>query len=144
MWRKGIWIGTISGLAIGIYMWLVEELTAIKVYILLMNVDFIPVIGDIDWPAPVEWLFHLIISWAIGMIYCFLLRSKQNSTVRMQWILAFVLSAIAFSTYFPLTLLAIKDTPAVTNMTAIVLWAAGHILYALLLKLSYNLKDSFS
>ncbi|WP_173916969.1 hypothetical protein [Halobacillus sp. Marseille-Q1614] len=140
MWKKGFWIGTASGLALGFYMWIIESLTEIKIYTLLMNVDFIPVIGDIDWPVFIEWLFHMIISWGIGIFYCFLLRNRQTNTVRLQWMAAYVLSAIAASTYFPLTILAIKETPSVTNIAAISFWLAGHILYATILKASYSIK----
>ncbi|GGF15608.1 hypothetical protein GCM10010954_12820 [Halobacillus andaensis] len=135
--KWGIYIGTTSGLALGIYMWFVELITEKKIYTLLMNVDFIPVIGSIEWPVFVEWLFHMIISWIIGILFCYIFMKKIKVTSKRQWGVALILSGMAASTYFPLTVLAIKETPEVTDVTAIIYWVIGHLLYAIVLKSSY-------
>ncbi|MCA1011309.1 hypothetical protein [Halobacillus halophilus] len=137
MIRWGFWIGTTSGLILGFYMWLVELVTGKKVYTLLMNVDFIPVIGSIEWPAAIEWLFHLIISWIIGVLYVYAFRRILKDSRRNRWFLALILSAFAATSYVPLTLLAIKETPALTDGAAILYWLIGHVLYAVVLKISY-------
>ncbi|WP_079480651.1 hypothetical protein [Halobacillus salinus] len=137
MIRWGLWIGTISGIVLGLYMWFVEIATGKKVYTLLMNVDFIPVIGDKDWPVIVEWLFHMIISWMIGILYVYLLKHWIKDTRKNQWGLSVLLTAGASTTYIPLTLLAIKETPALTDGVAILYWLVGHALYAITLKRSY-------
>ncbi|MGP4077231.1 hypothetical protein [Halobacillus sp. K22] len=138
MIRWGFWIGTTSGLVLGFYMWLVELVTGEKVYTLLMNVDFIPVIGSIEWPVVIEWLFHLIISWIIGVLYVYAFRRVLKDTSRNRWSLALILSAFAATSYVPLTLLAIKETPALTDGAAIFYWLIGHVLYAVVLKMSYH------
>ncbi|SFG00399.1 hypothetical protein SAMN05216353_11816 [Halobacillus alkaliphilus] len=137
MIRWGFWIGTTSGLVLGFYMWLVELVTGEKVYTLLMNVDFIPVIGSIEWPVAIEWLFHLIISWIIGVLYVYAFRRVLKDTKGNRWSLALILSAFAATSYVPLTLLAIKETPALTDGAAILYWLIGHVLYAVVLKISY-------
>ncbi|MFD1017829.1 hypothetical protein [Thalassobacillus hwangdonensis] len=138
MLKKGIWIGTVSGFALGIFLWLMEEVTGQRVYTLLMNVDFIPVIGDIEWPFFMEWLFHLIISWGIGIVYVYLLKSKMRDDQGHRWSLALTLSTLAALTYFPLTELAIKPTPDLDNLIAITYWTIGHIIYSIVLKISYK------
>ncbi|GGC74407.1 hypothetical protein GCM10007216_01260 [Thalassobacillus devorans] len=138
MYRNGLWVGTTAGLAIGIFLWIVEKATGIKVYTLLMNVDFIPWIGKIAWPFYVEWLFHLIISWGIGMIFVYLLRNSMIDSHSHQWSLALTLATLAGLTYFPLTALAIKETPAIDSISAIFFWSAGHGLYAVVMKLTYR------
>lgn len=137
MIRWGVFIGTTSGIVLGLYMWFVEQVTGKKVYTLLMNVDFIPVIGNIDWPVLMEWLFHMVISWIIGILYSYAFMRKLKETNRNRWVLAILLTAIAATTYVPLTILAIKETPALTDGTAILYWLIGHVLYAFTLKKSY-------
>lgn len=137
MIRWGLWIGTISGVILGLYMWFVEMATGKKIYTLLMNVDFIPLIGSIDWPVYMEWLFHMMISWTIGILYVYLLKQRVTNTRRNQWFLSVILSAMAAMTYMPLTRLAIKETPPLTDGVAILYWLIGHILYAITLKRSY-------
>ncbi|RWZ55171.1 hypothetical protein EQV77_11005 [Halobacillus fulvus] len=138
MVRWGLWIGTISGIVLGVYMWFVELATGKLVYTLLMNVDFIPVIGDIEWPAFIEFLFHMIVSWIIGILFVFTLKHWLEDTNKNQWLLSIVLTAIASTTYVPLTILAIKETPALTDGVAILYWLIGHVLYAVTLKRSYK------
>ncbi|MFC7321193.1 hypothetical protein [Halobacillus campisalis] len=137
MFKWGVYIGTTSGIALGLYMWIVELVTEIKVYTLLMNVDFIPVIGDIHWPVYIEWLFHMIISWGIGVLFCYLFMKKIKVTMKRQWIAAFILAGGAATSYFPLTALAIKETPGLFDLTAITYWLIGHAIYAIVLKSSY-------
>ncbi|MCA0969617.1 hypothetical protein LCM20_03295 [Halobacillus litoralis] len=137
MIRWGIWIGTISGIVLGLFLWFVEMATGRKVYTLLMNVDFIPVIGDIEWPVYMEWLFHMIISWIIGILYVYILKHWIQDTRRNQWGLSILLTAFASTTYVPLTILAIKETPSLTDGVAILYWLIGHVLYAITLKKAY-------
>ncbi|ARI78049.1 hypothetical protein [Halobacillus mangrovi] len=139
MIRWGIWIGSTSGIVLGMYMWYVELVTGKKIYTLLMNVDFIPVIGSIDWPVVMEWLFHMVISWVIGILFAYVfMRKRLKPTNRNQWLLAIILSVVAATTYVPLTILAIKETPALTDGIAILYWLVGHALYAITLKKSYH------
>ncbi|MBH0228767.1 hypothetical protein [Halobacillus yeomjeoni] len=138
MVRWGLWIGTTSGVVLGMYMWFVELVTGKKVYTLLMNVDFIPVIGGIEWPVIIEWFFHMIISWVIGIIYVLAFtRGFLKETSRNLWLLSIGLTAFAATTYVPLTLLAIKETPAVTDVEAVIYWLVGHALYAITLRKTY-------
>lgn len=139
MYRTGLLVGTIAGMALGIVLWAAEAATGIKVYTLLMNVDFIPWIGQIDWPVYMEWFFHMIISWGIGVIYVFLLHYSVSDAPIHQWSLALTLATLAGLTYFPLTALAIKETPAIDDIAAIAIWSAGHGLYAVVMKLIYRM-----
>lgn len=138
MIRSGLFIGTTSGIVLGLYMWFVEQMTGKKIYTLLMNIDFIPVIGDIDWPVFMEWFFHMVISWIIGLLYAYAFMYRLKETNRSRWVLAIALTAFAAMTYVPLTLLADKETPALTDGAAIMFWLIGHVLYAVTLKKSYD------
>ncbi|WP_390217193.1 hypothetical protein [Halobacillus seohaensis] len=121
----------------GLYMWIVELTSEKQVYTLLMNVDFIPIIGSIEWPVFIEWMFHMIISWGIGIIFCYIFMKKVTATSKRQWKVAIVLAGFAALTYFPLTLLSVQETPRIADIVAISYWLIGHMLYAIVLKLSF-------
>ncbi|WP_058308155.1 hypothetical protein [Gracilibacillus massiliensis] len=124
---KSILIGTIAGFVLGLFLWWMEIMTGEKVYTLLLNVDFI--FQEIALPLWIEWLFHLIISWILVYIYLILL--PVCKTMVSRWLVILILSFFAASSYIPLTILAIKETPALTNEIAILIWLIGHFFYGL-------------
>lgn len=69
--KRGIWAGFWSGIILGFFLKALQGLTDIKVYTLLLNVDFIAYIGDIIWPEWIQFLFHLLVSLAIGLALSF-------------------------------------------------------------------------
>ncbi|WP_181349160.1 hypothetical protein [Thalassobacillus sp. CUG 92003] len=135
---KGIKIGTIAGTIIGFLLLLMEKSTGKKVYTLLMNVDFLPIIGSISWPFYMEWLFHLMLSCAIGMVLVAILSYVSPSRHQQRWLAASVLSLGAALSYFPLTILAVKETPDVADPTALGGWMVSHLVYAVVLKKCYD------
>lgn len=137
--KIGTWIGTIAGVALGSLLYGVEKLTGLKVYALLMNVDFIPGVRHAMGNPVMEWLLHLMISWVIGIGFVYILDKwhKENSSLR--YALSALLSFGAASTYVPLTLLARQSTPAVTDMRSVSYWLAAHTLYGLTLVSSYDM-----
>ncbi|WP_226037680.1 hypothetical protein [Aquibacillus saliphilus] len=128
--------GTLSALGLGIFLWFMEELTGKKVYTLLLNVDFIPIIGNDSLPLMIEWFFHIVISWGITMIIVLLLHTQPNPTNSFYFAVVFVLTSIACLSYIPLTLVSVKETPNLFDFQAILYWIIGHILYAIILKKS--------
>ncbi|SNZ14316.1 hypothetical protein SAMN05421503_2333 [Terribacillus aidingensis] len=52
--------GGIAGLILSEWMFLCQQLTGIRVYTLLMNVDFIPVLKQVKWNKRMLNAFHLI------------------------------------------------------------------------------------
>ncbi|RCW69719.1 hypothetical protein [Saliterribacillus persicus] len=135
---KGVWLGTISGFVLGFFLWSIEELFHLKVYTLLLNVDFIPLLSDINLTIVGEWFLHLIISWAISLVFLLFL-TKKSRTNRQVYIVAGLLCGGAALSYFPLTFLANKETPALFDGFAIVTWMIGHVIYGLIL-IIYALK----
>lgn len=125
---KGIFIGIVSGILLGLTLKLLQGLTGIKVYILLLNVDFIPYLGAVQWPELMEFIFHLIVSCLIGMVFVMIVHRFKLAGISV-WITSFALSLPAFLLYFPLSSLAIKDVPAPHDPTAILLWLTGHLVY---------------
>ncbi|MCA1062223.1 hypothetical protein QTG56_18935 [Rossellomorea sp. AcN35-11] len=138
---SGTVIGLVSGTLLGLFLKGMQSITGILVYVLLLNVDFIPVIGDIDWSEWMEFVFHLSISCIIGIGFAVLM-DRMKISRSGAWLLSFLLTAPTVLLYFPLSYLAIKDVPGLWDREAIMLWTAGHILYALSLPPLYRLTAS--
>lgn len=135
--------GTIGGLLLGLSLKLAETFTGIKVYTLLLNVDFIPIIGDVAWSEPIEFFFHLWIAWLIAGVYAFLLE-HITFFKQQRWLSALLLTLPTIPLYFPLTLLAQKETPSPTDGMAFFIWTAAHLLYMLTLPLCFPKKKNNS
>ena len=127
-----------SGSLLGVFLKLMQNITNINVYVLLLNVDFLPLIGKVSWPESIEFLFHLLISCVLGVTFIFLIK-KANLSSQKIWLLSFALTLPTVFLYFPLSYLAIKDVPGLLNFKAIYLWTLGHLLYALSLPPIYFL-----
>ncbi|MDO6850135.1 hypothetical protein Q4S57_19515 [Priestia megaterium] len=137
MLRLGISIGMLSGIILGLCLKWIEWLTGKQVYTLLLNVDFIPIIGPIQWPEWVEFVFHLLIAAAIGIVFVYIVGKLNNMSIRKIVLCSFLLTLPTIPLYFPLTLLALKPTPAVDDAVAIFYWTAGHLIFAAALVLGY-------
>ncbi|MCA1029917.1 hypothetical protein LCL95_02575 [Bacillus timonensis] len=140
--RCGLLIGFISGIVLAVFLKSVEIIFSIKVYTLLLNVDFIPIIGSIKWSELVELTFHLFISILIGIIYCLIVTGSRFA--RFKWkkrisyyFVALLLTFPTIFLYFPLTILAYKETPEINDWVAFSWWTIGHILYSLSLSYFY-------
>ncbi|MCA1053365.1 hypothetical protein LCM10_00100 [Rossellomorea aquimaris] len=132
----GFFIGIGSGIILGLVLKFLQALTGIKVYVLLLNVDFIPYFGDVHWSEWAEFLFHLVVSTILGILFVFLIRIFRLSG-RAIWLTASVLTFPAFLLYFPLSLLAIKEVPDVFDPGGITLWFIGHVIYGATLPILY-------
>ncbi|MGD6833162.1 hypothetical protein ACQCT5_13415 [Sutcliffiella halmapala] len=133
---RGALTGFISGSIMGLAMKGLEAIFSKKIYILLLNVDFIPFIGSRNLPEIVEFLLHVLIAVFIGIIFAWLMERKANSkTSPYFW--SFLLTLPTVFLYFPLTILAKKDTPPVDDLISFSLWTIGHILFAILIPIFY-------
>jgi hypothetical protein len=131
--RFGILIGTLAGILFGLLMKAIEVLTGKLIYTLLLTVDFIPIIGSIQWGEFVEFIFHLILSIGITLLYIY-----ANKQFPIQSFLQYLNRAFLFMLpflplYFILSLLAIREVADATDMTAFLYWVLAHIVFAYLL-----------
>ncbi|WP_226658474.1 hypothetical protein [Pseudalkalibacillus hwajinpoensis] len=141
--KSGLLAGAISGIALGFFLKGIEAVTGKLVYTLLLNIDFIPVIGQINWPEWIEFVFHLFISLIIGVVYSIGSSRYFPQQRKAQAILAYVLTLPTVLLYFPLTYLAIKQTPGLWDFTAITYWTLGHLIYAAVLFVAYTREYTF-
>lgn len=135
---KGIWIGFWSGLILGLLLKWIQAVTGEQVYTLLLNVDFIPVIGDVQWSEITEFIFHMMIALIIGVVFVYIAK-RRNYSFGQLVIISLLMSAPFPFLYFVLSWLAVDaNVPAVTNWGAFLYWIFAHLTYALLLPILYK------
>ncbi|AYC29118.1 hypothetical protein [Paenisporosarcina cavernae] len=127
--REGTLTGLLSGTILGLGLKMVEVTTNLNVYTLLLNVDFIPIIGSVQWNEVIEFAFHLIIAVVIGIVYMYLRGRLELERFRSLLLVAVVLGFPTIFLYFPLSFLAIKDVPSWDDYAAFFWWSLIHILY---------------
>lgn len=129
-----IWsAGLISGVALGVFLGVIEEFLHIRVYTLLLNVDYVPVLKEFALPEIVEFGLHLFISvvLAAGVEYY---ANKKDIELESKFRLVFLVSLIIGLTLYPTTLLS-NRTPPISSLYAFLFWMLGHGLYGLILGL---------
>lgn len=135
--NMGLLVGFLSGVTLGLCLKVAEALFEVKVYTLLLNIDFIPYLNLYQFHESIEFLFHIIISCIIGILYVFICNWYKIHQKMKLYIIALAITFPTIFLYFPLTLLANKPTPAVNDLFAISLWIFGHIIYAISLSFFY-------
>lgn len=134
-----IYIGLMNGILLGLILKFIEHITHIGVYTLLLNVDFIPVIGTVQWSEPIEFLFHVLISIIISIAFVYIAqRLHLGPSFWKLLVLSFLLSLPTFGLYFILSELAIKEVPLWNDWQAFVYWSIGHLIYVWVLALMYK------
>ncbi|TWT07397.1 hypothetical protein FQV26_06180 [Planococcus sp. CPCC 101016] len=135
---KGIWIGFWSGLILGLLLKWIQSVTGEQVYTLLLNVDFIPIIGNVQWSEVTEFIFHMSISLIIGVVFVYI--SKRRNYSFGQLVIISLLLSVPFPfLFFLLSWLAVEaNVPAVTDWGAFLYWVFAHLTYSLLLPILYK------
>jgi uncharacterized membrane protein YagU involved in acid resistance len=133
MVKPALFSGAGAGIFLGFFLKTAEKLTGLKVYVLLLNIDFIPVFGDIRWSEASEFFFHLLFSLLLSFCLMLILQAGKSLTfwTCFKWSLAIAFPALLL--YFPLSLLAEQQVPPPTDLLAFGIWSAGHLLYSLTL-----------
>ncbi|MDM5295594.1 hypothetical protein QUF81_21000 [Peribacillus simplex] len=126
-------IGLINGIMLGLAMKLVEMFSGKQVYKLLLNVDFLPVIGAVPWSEASLYFFHLLFSLAITFSYVYILHPLKFFREWNKYTLAFLTIIPAIMLYFPLSALSITEVVLPSDLTAFFLWSLLHLFYGLLL-----------
>lgn len=135
---KGIWIGFWSGLLLGLLLKWIQAVTGKQIYTLLLNVDFIPLIGKVEWSEPIEFAFHIAISIILCIIFVYIAKHWNYSFGQLT-ILSLVMSIPLYLLYFPLSALALReDVPELTDLGAFLYWMFAHLTYALSLPILYK------
>jgi len=116
-------VGLVSGLVLNYYFKFIEWLTGDKVYTLLLNVDYFPILKNYTFPEWIEISFHLVVSFALAFIYVWLWK-RWNKPFLYTVLTALLIGLIIYPTT------GFSDrTPAVTDLSALAWWQTGHLLY---------------
>ncbi|GKV68672.1 hypothetical protein NCCP2716_11700 [Sporosarcina sp. NCCP-2716] len=129
-------IGLLSGLVLTFLFKWTEAVTGEKIYTLLLNVDYIPIFGEVSYPEWLEVAFHLIVSVAVAFGFLLMYR------LRPQWHrhavpICTAVSVLIGILLFPTTALSDR-TPAITDGTALLYWLIGHAIFGALLGIGFR------
>lgn len=133
LYSTGLW-GLYAGLILAIHLKIVEAVTGVRVYTLLLNVDYLPIAKTVQFVEPVEVLFHLLVSVFLSILLFYIMfRMKITS---MSKVLSFtvVVNILIAIAYFPMTTLS-ERTPEITDYIALAHWIFAHIVYGIALGL---------
>jgi hypothetical protein len=119
--------GIIAGIFLGLFLKAVEYITGLKVYTLLLNVDYIPNLKNYAFSEFLEFVLHLVISVLLSLVSYFYFLKKYN---KMRVVIK--LSLVVGLLLYPTTLLS-ERTPEVTSTSAFLFWMLGHGLYGVVL-----------
>ena len=130
--------GLIAGLFLTVFFKLVESVTSLKVYTLLLNVDYIPYLNTFVFPEVIEVSFHLIVSLALAIsLYLLLVYTNIKSRSKIIFTCTIVCLIIGVALY-PTTTFSDR-TPMLTSIPSFTYWIMGHILYGYLLGILFAL-----
>ncbi|MGN7408686.1 MULTISPECIES: hypothetical protein [unclassified Sporosarcina] len=134
LWAAGY--GLIGGLILTFLFKWIESATGEKVYTFLLNVDYIPVVGDITFQEWIEVFFHLVVSVSVALGFYLLYRLRPSWKKRAITICA-VGSVIIGIALFPTTALSDR-TPEITDGLSFLYWILGHALFGAVLGIFFR------
>ena len=121
----------IAGIFLGLFMKWLQDVTGYKVYTLLMNVDYIPILKEYTFPAWIEFTFHLIIAVILAYAIIWVAWKKHYTRKKLIQFTIVVNSMIAIALY-PTTALS-NRTPSLFSFPSFGLWLVAHIAYGIVL-----------
>lgn len=130
-----IFTGMLSGIFLGLFLKMIEISTDIKVYTLLLNVDYFPILKNYNFPESIEFVFHLVISGILAVCLFFIInkyRWKRTQIITRTLFITFIIGVLLY----PTTALSVR-TPELTSISAMFFWLLGHLLYGLLLSIFF-------
>ncbi len=126
-----VWAGIAAGILLGLSLKIIEHITTLKVYTLLLNVDYVPVLKEVKLPELIEFALHLVISVLLSILLASFLKSKNWSRGRsLSWV-SLVCLAVGLLLY-PTTVLS-NRTPELPDLAALLFWLGAHLLYGIAL-----------
>ncbi|MFE8703690.1 hypothetical protein ACFYKX_24280 [Cytobacillus sp. FJAT-54145] len=134
-------IGIISGIVLGAVLKVIEEQTTKKVYTLLLNIDFIPILNSIQFGEMGEFLFHLLFSIILSFIYMSWTEKSSPNSALAYFVKASIVTFPTILLYFPLSFLALKEVPAINDIQSIMFWTFGHFMYVIALSVLVYLQQ---
>src|SRR5699024_1189876 len=122
---KLLGIGIVSGLILGGVLGIVQQFTNKKVYLLLMNVDYIQIVKDLNVVPVMAFILYLFLSIAVFLVLYYIFEKlKLDQKIAMYILVNIFGGALLFS----LSALSLR-TPAITDAAAFIYFVIGHAIY---------------
>ena len=126
-----LFAGMAAGVALGLLLKLAQYATGHEVYTLLLNIDYIPVLGSLHLTEFWEFALHLIVAVSLAFLLVAMARRHRLTGKAFMALCIGVNIGIAIC-YYPLTGLS-ERTPPITSAPAFFIWIGAHAIYGLLL-----------
>ena len=123
--------GILAGFLLGFSLKLIQEISGLLVYTLLMNVDYIPVLKQFQFPEWIEFSFHLVVSVVKGVLLM-VIAIKQNWSAQGVFYYTIIINVFIAIIIYPTTLLSTR-TPPLLSVPSIGMWIIAHLLYGIML-----------
>lgn len=124
--------GLASGTLLGLTLKAAQDLSGHRVYRLLLNADYVPVLKQFRLTEVTEFVIHLFISAALCLILGWIWQKRADrrmpSTASMIGVTALIGVVVGLLLY-PTTLLSAGGTPPIDSLPAWAWWLAAHLLY---------------
>ncbi|WP_051506888.1 hypothetical protein [Saccharibacillus sacchari] len=124
--------GLISGIGLGLVLKLIQALSGHRVYRLLLNADYVPVLKEFSLSEGAEFGIHLVISVVLcvvlGLLWQYQFRRSPYSPKKMVGVTAGIGFVIGLLLY-PTTLLSSGGTPPIASLPAWSWWLLIHAAY---------------
>ncbi|GIP06425.1 hypothetical protein JNUCC32_19765 [Paenibacillus sp. JNUCC32] len=131
IWKlnRPVWAGIAAGILLGLFLKIIEHITSLEVYTLLLNVDYVPLLNELKLSELVEFALHLVISVLLSIALAIFLKQKNWSRRRSLFWVSLACLAVGLLLY-PTTVLSDR-TPELSDPAALLFWLAGHLLYGI-------------
>ena len=121
----------VAGIFLGSFMKWLQNMTGYKIYTLLMNVDYIPILKEYIFPEWIEFMFHLIVAVILAYVIVWVAWKKHFKSKQLIRFTIVINSIIAIVLY-PTTALS-NRTPAFFSFPSFGLWLVAYIAYGIVL-----------
>lgn len=125
---KLIIAGVLSALALGVFLKIVEQVTGKAVYMLLLNVDYLPIVQDWKIGEMQEFMLHVFVS--VILVIALYFGFGRLGIYRKVY--PYILASLTIGGGLFLTTAFSERTPDVTDVAAFIYWMVGHLIYGAL------------
>jgi len=121
-------IGVLAGIALAGFLKVIQLITGNQAYVLLFEVDYVPVLQDLSPVSVIQFSFHFgACIFSVIALYFVLQMFHWEKTVTAY--MAFII--IGSSILYLLTMLS-PNTPKVTDIVALGYWVIGHGIFSVI------------
>lgn len=120
-------IGVMAGTVLAAFLKIIQLLTGKQSYVLLFNMDYIPLLKNFDAVFGMGYLFHFVFCIVSVLFLYYLLKLFRKEKSMIAYIILFTLGS---ATLYSLTALT-EQPPSITDFSAWGYWSLGHTLFGI-------------